>query len=149
METCEAETASRGSSNLLEVGAEYLALQQTVGLLLEIQKCTWPGTNWTEELEALWANHVDPLRDRMVSLRRAALSNPARSLAGLKAKATMLIDLIGDDPQSSCDQLTLSLCRDLIAYSAPSGGACVKKERGLPSSSPESPEGSNVASFSF
>ena len=95
-------------------------MQLRLGQLLESQRSLWPGSAWTEEAERKWALKVDPIRDRMVELRTIAIQSAAGTLAELKAKAVILMDLVENDPSDVCAQLTLSLCLDLLAYSSES-----------------------------
>lgn len=97
-----------------EIGAEYLSLKFRLGVLMETQQQSWPGPEWTEDLEREWLEAVDPLRDRMAVLWWTAIKCPAYSLAALKVKATILMDLIDDDPKDASAQLSRSLCRDII-----------------------------------
>ena len=109
-------TAEEGE--LVAIGKEFLSLQLRLGRLFETQRSLWPGSAWTEETERKWALKVDPIRERMAELRTIAVQSAANSLAELKAKAVILMDLVEDDPSDVYAQLTLSLCLDLLAYSA-------------------------------
>ena len=51
-------------------------------------------------------------------MRTIAIQSAAETLPELKAKAVILMDLVENDPSDAFAQLTLSLCLDLLAYSA-------------------------------
>ncbi|MCL4743797.1 MAG: hypothetical protein KJZ83_00130 [Burkholderiaceae bacterium] len=99
---------------LIEIGAEFLSLQLRLGTMLDTQQKAWPGAAWTEELEQQWARRVTPIYDRIAELRWAAVRCPANSLAELRTKATILMDVVEDDSGDVTSQLTMSLCRDLV-----------------------------------
>ena len=105
-------------AELVVIGKEFLSLQLRLGRLFETQRSLWPGSAWTEESERKWALKVDPIRERMAELRTIAIQSAAETLAELKAKAVILMDLVENDPSDAYAQLTLSLCLDLLAYSA-------------------------------
>ena len=108
---------NKSRADLLKLGSEYADLQRQLGALIEHQRRAWPGRAWTEELEAKWSLKLDPIRDRMSAIRWAAAHSPAIDLDELRAKATILMDLVDSDPANVCAQLTISLCQDLIAFS--------------------------------
>lgn len=108
------ERNSVPGGDLLEMGLEFASLQLRLRAQLETQEKAWPGSSWTPELEEEWSRLIDPIRDRMVTIRWLVTTRPAHSIAELRTKATILMDLVDDDPQDASAQLTLSLCRDLI-----------------------------------
>ena len=108
---------NKSGADLLKLGSEYADLQRQLAALIEHQRRAWPGRAWTEELEAKWSLKLDPIRDRMSEIRWAAARLPAIDVDELRAKATILMDLVEHNPASVCAQLTISLCQDLIAFS--------------------------------
>jgi len=111
---------SKGASNnsdLPRLGLEYAKLRLRLESYIEQQCRLWPGKAWTEELERRWSRWTNPIRDRMAEVRWQATKLQAKDLFGLKAKATILQDILDSDAEDVRTQLTLSLCRDLISFS--------------------------------
>lgn len=101
--------------DLRKLGFEYAALLRQLKSLKEEEHRLWPGEAWTEEVEAQRARTTDPMKKRMAEIRWTAARLRATDLHGLQAKASILQDIIDDEPGNICAQLTHSLCRDLLS----------------------------------
>jgi len=105
------------NDDLRRLGLEYVALQLQLNAFIETQHQLWPDQVWTEQHEMRCSSWIEPIRDRMVEIRWEAVKLKATDLVGLRAKATILHDIVDNDPDDVRSQLTTSLCEDLISFS--------------------------------
>jgi len=108
-------TGAVTSNELLQLASEYSALRIQLNSFLETQHRLWPGEAWTQELEMRWSRWMEPIRDRMAEIRWEVVKIQATDVAGAKAKAAILHDVVDKTAEDVGSRLTLSLCKDLIA----------------------------------
>lgn len=99
--------------DLIDASREYVALEAEIIRIGELE-----GEVPVPERAAVLAQ-ADPLYDRQEEIREAMAATPARTLAGLKAKAAALQAWLpsssaGTAPYRDEDALAWSLCNDLL-----------------------------------
>jgi hypothetical protein len=72
---------------------------------------------WSDDLEAHWESRRERLLDAMHDVACLAVEVPSECLEQLRVKARILLDYCTPEGGDMADQLSVSICRDILAMS--------------------------------